>query len=533
MIVRDVSGLGGDFVAAPLSSKNKAAVPPSGSPQTASPSGIPCDSEWVLSSPVRRIGADENDNSAGTKREDQRGRPCHDTVHRKNQPSLLSHTTTEVNLRGLLNLLVIVFITQNARLVLENLLKYGLLVQFIPTVQSFHSLVGQWPLLVAFTAMNGVVIGSWATERHIANVDMSHAEKLHLFILQCFLCFFMIALPHSAILLGTAEPIAASVSLMFSITWCLKLISYFHYLSDFRRCKSRGESLAKIFGSPEEAREALNYPDCLRINNMFMFMIMPTVCFQLRFPRTPRIKWVRAIRSLGELAISVTLIKIIVEQYVVKTVENTFRIINLRTMTKVQAMVVFAERVLKLSVPNLIVWLLIFFSIFHHWLNFLAEVTRFADRDFYLDWWNAASFASYWRKWNIPIHNFCNRHINKPLLRTGCPRIIAGHLVFLLSAVAHEYLVVVPLGLKWNGLVFFAFLLQVPLIFITEKPFFRKHETAGNILFWVAFCFTGQPVGVILYYFLWALQKGVQAPTDFRGDLESMLQHNSTTAVFA
>lgn len=30
-----------------------------------------------------------------------------------------------------------------------------------------------------------------------------------------------------------------------------------------------------------------------------------------------------------------------------------------------------------------------FFAVFHCYLNFMAELTRYADREFYLDWWYA------------------------------------------------------------------------------------------------------------------------------------------------
>ena len=41
------------------------------------------------------------------------------------------------------------------------------------------------------------------------------------------------------------------------------------------------------------------------------------------------------------------------------------------------------ERVLKLSVPTLYGWIIIFYSLFHVWLNIVAELTRFGDREFY------------------------------------------------------------------------------------------------------------------------------------------------------
>jgi diacylglycerol O-acyltransferase-1 len=35
----------------------------------------------------------------------------------------------------------------------------------------------------------------------------------------------------------------------------------------------------------------------------------------------------------------------------------------------------------------LFVWLLGFYSLFHLWLNILAELLKFGDREFYKDWW--------------------------------------------------------------------------------------------------------------------------------------------------
>lgn len=155
-----------------------------------------------------------------------------------------------------------------------------------------------------------------------------------------------------------------------------------------------------------------------------------------------------------------------------------------------------AERLLKLSIPNLYVWLLMFLAIFHCWLNLLAEVTRFADREFYKDWWNSKDFADYWRRWNLPIHNFFNRHVHKPLLRLGVPRLWAGQIVFLISALAHEYVINTALHVRWTGVVTAGFLLQIPLIYLTMQPVFWRRRTLGNCFFWFSFCFTGQPVSI-------------------------------------
>ena len=52
------------------------------------------------------------------------------------------------------------------------------------------------------------------------------------------------------------------------------------------------------------------------------------------------------------------------------------------------------ERLLKLSIPNTYVWLWGFYLFFHLWLNVLAEFTRFGDREFYKDWWNARTIGN-------------------------------------------------------------------------------------------------------------------------------------------
>jgi len=44
--------------------------------------------------------------------------------------------------------------------------------------------------------------------------------------------------------------------------------------------------------------------------------------------------------------------------------------------------------------------LLAFFLVFEVILNAIAEVTRFADRRFYADWWNSTGFDEFSRKWN-------------------------------------------------------------------------------------------------------------------------------------
>lgn len=87
---------------------------------------------------------------------------------------------------------------------------------------------------------------------------------------------------------------------------------------------------------------------------------------------------------------------------------------------------ILAEYGLKLSIASTYAWILFFFIFFHNTLNILAEVLRFGDRIFYLDWWNASEVGAYWRLWNAPVHYWLVRHLYFPLLRCGASRAWRG-----------------------------------------------------------------------------------------------------------
>jgi len=71
----------------------------------------------------------------------------------------------------------------------------------------------------------------------------------------------------------------------------------------------------------------------------------------------------------------------------------------------------------------------------------MAEILRFGDRQFYLDWWNCKDIEQYWKLWNIPVHNWFIRHLYNPLLKRGYSRNISNLIVFAVSAFLHEWVV--------------------------------------------------------------------------------------------
>lgn len=191
-------------------------------------------------------------------------------------------------------------------------------------------------------------------------------------------------------------------------------------------------------------------------------------------------------------------------QYAVPLLNNSLPIVSDLDFTSI------LERMLKLSSISMFCWLAGFFAIFQSALNLLAELMTFADRQFYTDWWNSSSIASYWTSWNIPVSSFMKRHIYLPLVARGVPPKVAQLLVFVFSAILHEMLVGLPthnvIGVAFMGMMF-----QIPLIALTDllqKIPGLDGKTVGNIIFWASFVLIGQPLAALLYFFAWHAKYG-------------------------
>lgn len=110
----------------------------------------------------------------------------------------------------------------------------------------------------------------------------------------------------------------------------------------------------------------------------------------------------------------------------------------------------FLITVVKLMLPSVFFLLLGFFGFLHSWLNCWAEITRFPDKCFYSDWWNSIQFGSYYRKWNIIVHDWLYYYIyidfSRFTQRYKFPRVVPKLMTFLISAVIHELIITYALG---------------------------------------------------------------------------------------
>eukprot|EP01121_Diplochlamys_sp_Union-15-3_P012857 TRINITY_DN3908_c0_g4_i1.p1 TRINITY_DN3908_c0_g4~~TRINITY_DN3908_c0_g4_i1.p1 ORF type:complete len:474 (-),score=22.05 TRINITY_DN3908_c0_g4_i1:58-1479(-) len=403
-------------------------------------------------------------------------------VHTLIRESPLSSESNFINYRGFFNLAALVLIIGNFRLVIENLLLYGILIHKYPPSKYLLAPLLLWGLfglnvfiIIAF------VIEKLASTRKTDNV-LSLLRNLNL---ACTLC-----IPLGTIIYLDPPAVSGMLLAGLSCNLWLKLTSYALVNREFKRkAEAQKNKVDKALVSV--AYPTVEYPDNLTLRNMYFFIVAPTLVYQLNYPQTKKIRWFWLAGKCFQVVFFFLLMIFMVIQYIIPSVHSSVSSIKEGRIGHA------LERILKLAIPCLFIWILGFYTFFHLGLNIVAELLRFGDREFYKDWWNSTTLAEYWRKWNMPVHNWLMRHVYFPILRLGYSKPVAQFLIFLLSAIFHELLISVPLR-SFNLWFFFGMLGQIPLIMFSEK--YTRASQYGNILFWVSFCILGQPILILLYY---------------------------------
>ncbi|KAF8724967.1 hypothetical protein HU200_020690 [Digitaria exilis] len=405
-------------------------------------------------------------------------------VHRRAKESPLSSDAIfKQSHAGLFNLCIVVLIAVNSRLIIENLMKYGLLIRsgFWFNATSLRD----WPLLMCCLSLPAFPLGAFAIEKLAFNnlITDAAATGLHIFLTTTEIVYPVL------VILKCDSAVLSGFLLMFiaCIVW-LKLVSFAHTNHDIRKLITSGKKVDNELSAADI--DNLQAPT---LGSLTYFMMAPTLCYQPSYPRTTHIRKGWLIRQIILYLIFTGLQGFIIEQYINPIVVNSQHPLKGGLLDAV-------ETVLKLSLPNVYLWLCMFYCLFHLWLNILAEILRFGDREFYKDWWNAKTIDEYWRKWNMPVHKWIVRHIYFPCMRNGISKEVAVFISFFVSAVLHELCVAVPCRI----LKFWAFLgimLQIPLIILTSYLKNKFRDTmVGNMIFWFFFCIYGQPMCVLLYY---------------------------------
>eukprot|EP00753_Platysulcus_tardus_P001286 PLAT11244.1.p1 GENE.PLAT11244.1~~PLAT11244.1.p1 ORF type:complete len:506 (-),score=204.46 PLAT11244.1:1212-2729(-) len=244
------------------------------------------------------------------------------------------------------------------------------------------------------------------------------------------------------------------------------------------------EAAGSTYTPPEYA--VATFPHNINLTDFVFFMGgAPTLVYETSYPRNPRVRWVPLATHWASALLSFVLVNLLLEEVLVPILRSERDPVS---------------KLLALATPSFIMWVTMFYGIFHAMLNGWAEAMRFADRQFYLDFWNSRSLRSFWRKWNVPVHEFFLRHVFVDGVRFGgMSRMAAMFAVFFVSALIHEMVFFIAFKVLRPWL--FLGMLAQPVMIVIDKAAFSIHGSAtlGNVLMWLNLVI-GQPLMELGYF---------------------------------
>ncbi|EGF79799.1 hypothetical protein BATDEDRAFT_33345 [Batrachochytrium dendrobatidis JAM81] len=229
----------------------------------------------------------------------------------------------------------------------------------------------------------------------------------------------------------------------------------------------------------------VSFPNNITLWNYIDYLLVPTLVYELSYPRTEKFRPLYFINKAAATLCTFGLLYVSYEHYILPV------LLDMPNHT-------FFDSVFQLMMPFTMCYLLIFFIIFECICNAFAELTCFADREFYEDWWNSSTYDEFARKWNKPVHEFLLRHVYLESISTyKLSKTNATLMTFFLSSCVHE-LVMFVIGKKLRLYLFGLQMFQVPMIFIARIGWIKKQKLAGNVFFWFGMIF-GPPLLAVTY----------------------------------
>ncbi|XP_076222547.1 sterol O-acyltransferase 1 [Nomia melanderi] len=164
------------------------------------------------------------------------------------------------------------------------------------------------------------------------------------------------------------------------------------------------------------------------------FFFAPTLIYRDSYPRAQKIRWNVVLVNFTEVLAIIIFVAILYQRLLQPTFEDFG--------TKPVEWGMLALNIISSITPGIIMFICGFYLLLHSWMNAFAELLRFADKMFYKDWWNSICYSTYYRTWNIVVHDWLYTFIYKDMYEivTRRNKLLSTITVFMISAIVHEYI---------------------------------------------------------------------------------------------
>ncbi|CAR66407.1 DEHA2F24244p [Debaryomyces hansenii CBS767] len=226
-----------------------------------------------------------------------------------------------------------------------------------------------------------------------------------------------------------------------------------------------------------QQKNIVKFPQNINLFNFFEYSMFPTLVYTLNFPRTRRIRWLYVLEKTCGVFGIIFLMILVAQNWIYPILQRAIAISDLPTEEKrIRVVSIFLD----MLPPFLLIYILNFFLIWDTILNAIAELSRFADRDFYGPWWSSADWAEYSRIWNRPVHKFLLRHVyHSSISSFNLSRYKAMLCTFVFSSLVHE-LVMYVIFKRFRCYITLLQMSQIPHIALSSTNFMKERRRFGN-----------------------------------------------------
>jgi len=311
-------------------------------------------------------------------RSNQISYPPSKPMHREASPSYLSPEASDgQNYRGMFNLLVIILIVSNFRLLIDTISKHGFILDKLATLKDFKDApLADFPFLSGLMLVQVFIVGAYLIESSLSKGLVGNKFGILFHILNTNA---LLGVEIAIIWKLINNPIVgAMLILQATITW-LKLISYAHANYDYRgTSQDTHKATLALISHLDDDDAAKSYPQNVTLKDIYYFWLAPTLTYQMSFPRAPIIRWSKVLTLTTHLFVSATLITFLAAQVIAPNLDSLVSDLD-KNRGEVRIHVI-GDYLLKLSITSTYIWLLVFYGFFHCFLNLTAELLRFGDR---------------------------------------------------------------------------------------------------------------------------------------------------------